>query len=108
MYRNLAVLSGKMYISWQAQKFGDTDSAIWKTYTKQAYHFSNQSSFEVDVKEFSEILNAASMVVRGSRGAAWVPANANKFTTDLTPWSDHRNRLVQAGMTLRPAFLHFT
>ena len=91
MYRNLAVLTGKAYLAWQAQRFADEaadDPGARSWYHPDRYQFSPASNFYVDVPQLMRLLEAAAAAVRGGLGAGWAPANAAAFSRDLTHWFD--------------------
>ncbi len=88
MYRNLAVLTGKVYLSWQAQSFANEKAAVVGKgqYTPRLYHFTKASAFYVRAEELASVLMSAAMVVNGNLGANWAPANAGRFSYNLTLW----------------------
>ena len=93
MYRNMAMLTGKVYLSWQAQAFTHPNATLGAagylpTYGEAGYHFNSNSAFRVDTGQLAPILQSAALVVRTNMGVGWVPVNADKHTTRLTPWSN--------------------
>ncbi len=88
MYRNLAVLTGKVYLSWQAQSFAEANPDLSSApYQKHAYHFSPASAFFLDAAEVAQLVKAAAWVLKGNLGAQWAPSNAANFSMALTPWA---------------------
>lgn len=76
MYRNLAVQTGKAYLSWQAGAFATPFD--WKKIgprrSKDVYHFSNASDFEVDTEKVGGLAAAAAAMVRNTLGTNWFPS----------------------------------
>jgi Glycosyltransferase 61 len=70
MYRNLAVQTGKTYLSWQAEKYlRPLNETI---VLPDDYHFTNLSNFRVDIDALKPLLKSASLVVRNSIGTNWL------------------------------------
>ena len=94
MYRNFAVLTGKVYLSWQAQEFAEKGAKVGQPgYTRGyeshgGYHFNSKSAFNVTVEELVPLLQSAAWVVKANQGDGWTPSNAYAFHTYLCPWSD--------------------
>ncbi len=76
MYRNLALQSGKSYLSWQAPAFSQPFD--WKKIgpkrSRDIYHFTNVSDFEVKVSEIVPLATAAAATVRNTVGTNWFPS----------------------------------
>ncbi|KAH7619344.1 putative EGF domain-specific O-linked N-acetylglucosamine transferase [Nannochloris sp. 'desiccata'] len=76
MYRNLALQTGKSYLSWQAPAFSQPFD--WKKIgpkrSRDIYHFTNVSDFEVKVSEFVPLVTAAAATVRNTLGTNWFPS----------------------------------
>ncbi|GAB4817969.1 hypothetical protein N2152v2_005015 [Parachlorella kessleri] len=73
MYRNFAVLTGKLYLSWQAQEFAEKGAKVGQPGYKRAnpphgYHFNSKSAFHVAIEELVPLLRTAAWVVKANQG----------------------------------------
>ena len=77
MYRNMAVQTGKTYFSWQASEFSTPFDwkGIGPRKSKDIYHFTNASDFEVDMDEVKPLLRTAAATVRNNLGLNWAPSH---------------------------------
>lgn len=91
MYRNLAVQSGKIYMSWQAEKY--LLPLDKETLTPDMYHFTNASDFQVDVSALKPLLKSAAIVVRNMLGTNWLTSDGRayyrKYCTLCTLGGEH-------------------
>lgn len=71
MYRNLAVLSGKTYLSWQTKKF---DDVLIQKGTVHRGH-----SYVVNITELTRVLQTAKMIVANNVDDRWIRSDGTLY-----------------------------
>jgi hypothetical protein len=80
MYRNLAVQTGKAYLSWQAPDFLVPFKYASLKKGRDAYHFTPASDFRVDTTELAELLLAAAALVKNTLGTNWFRSGGGEYS----------------------------